>query len=50
MDAITGPNQCMDNYWKRVQSLYDERHIVDLEYGHCLYRGQKAMANHWTVI
>ena len=40
----------MDNYWKRVQSSYDERRIVDPEFSQCLYRGQKAMANHWAVI
>ena len=50
LDAIVGANQCMDNYWKRVQTSYDERRIVDPEFSRCLARGQKAMANHWAVI
>ena len=40
----------MDNYWKWVQTSYDERPIIDPEFGRCLYLGQKAMANHWAVI
>ena len=46
LDLIVGANQSMDNYWKRVQTSYDEHRIVDPEYASCGIRGKKAMANH----
>ncbi|CAM0902630.1 unnamed protein product [Alopecurus aequalis] len=51
VEPITDANQNFDNYWQRVKTAFEERKLVDPEFARLhTDRGEKAMANYWSVI
>ncbi|KAE8774791.1 putative methionyl-tRNA synthetase [Hordeum vulgare] len=51
IDPITSTNQNSDTYWGRIKTAFDERKLVDPDFISIhMNRGEKAMANRWSMI